>query len=338
MFTRARLKLTAWYSLIIMLVAVSFSVSMYHIISSELDRIAFVEQQRFQRRFFDQSAAVPIPLINFDSDLLTEAKQRLIIILALIDTTILAGASASGYFLAGRTLRPIADMVDNQNRFITDSSHELRTPLTSLKSEIEVNLRDKKLTLAAARQLLASNLEEVNNLQGLSDELIRLAQYQSTANGIPVEPVSLADIVSESVKKVSVLAKNKHITLANTVTDHSLLGSRTSLIEMLVIFLDNAVKYSPDDSTITISSSFSDRYLTLIISDHGEGIDPADLPHLFDRFFRGVKSRTHTTTSGYGLGLSIAKQIITWHHGSVKVTSQPNQGTTFTIQLPYHHS
>lgn len=334
MFTSARLKLTAWYSLIIMLVAVSFSVSMYRIISSELDRIAFVEQQRFQRRFFDQSAAIPIPLINFDSDLLAEAKQRLIIILALIDTTILAGASASGYFLAGRTLRPIADMVDNQNRFISDSSHELRTPLTTLKSEIEVNLRDKGLTLAAAKQLLASNLEEVNNLQGLSDELIRLAQYQSSAQSLPMEPVSLADVVNLSLKKIAFPAGQKHIKIENNTSDCTLQGSQISLVEMLVIFLDNAVKYSPPGSTVRLSSQTSDRFLTLVISDRGQGIDPTDLPRLFSRFFRGTKSRTRTDTSGYGLGLSIAKQIIARHHGSVKVTSQPNLGTTFTIQLP----
>lgn len=336
MFRDARIKLTAWYLIIITVISISFSLAMYRVISSELDRLEQTQEFRLQRRLMDQFGAPPPPFY-FDREVFADAKRHLILILSLVDLGILAASAAAGYFLAGRTLRPIHDMMEEQNRFITDSSHQLRTPLTSLKSEIEVNLRDKKLNLAGARQLLKSNLEEVNNLQTLSDYLIKLTQYQTTGSGLPIDRLSAAAVTDEAVKKVTSLAQIKQITLTSHVDDHELEGNQTALVEMLVIFLDNAIKYSPSGSEITLTGRLADHHYVYSISDHGLGIDESDLPHLFDRFFRGAKSRNKSSEPGYGLGLSIAKQIIDHHHGLIKVKSHPGDGTTFVVQLPLKH-
>ncbi len=344
MFRSARIKLTAWYLLIIMLVSISFSVVVYKVLTSELDRVERVQRLRSEFNLAPRLPEISTPSLRdgltrpfrLDPDLIEETKRRLAIALALVNLAILGASALAGYFLAGRTLRPLAEMVDEQNRFISDASHELRTPLTSLKTEIEVNLRSNKLNLNEAKDLLKSNLEEVNNLQILSDGLIKLTQYRQKNNGLTFAQISLKETAEEAVKKVSTLAKNKSITIIDKVADQTIEGNRPALTEMFVIFLDNAIKYSPDLSKIKLSSERTDGSILIHIADEGFGIEGKDIPHLFDRFFRADKSRNKTEAAGYGLGLSIAKQIIERHNGSVNVKSKLGKGTTFTIRLPRH--
>lgn len=313
----------------------SFSVAMYNVISSELERVGRVQRFRVERGMFYGSTPVTLVL---DADLISETKNRLVIILAAINVLILGTSAAAGFFLAGRTLRPIKDMVDEQNRFITDASHELRTPLTALKSEIEVNLRDRNLTLQDAKDLLKSNLEEANNLQILSDDLIKLTQYQKGDNGLEVSSVSLSEVSAEAVKKVAGLAKAKKIEIAKNIAAISVEGNRQLLTELLVIFLDNAIKYSPTASKVNLSAKKTDGHVNILVTDQGMGISGEDLPHVFDRFYRADKSRAKSDVQGYGLGLSIAKQIIERHHGSVRIQSEVGKGTTFIVTLPVKHS
>lgn len=335
MFHEARLKLTAWYLLIIMTISLSFSTAIYHVISSELDRIVQVQRARAERRPFMLFSDQPnVPRVILDPDIVSETKSHLIIELTIINFLILGTSTLSGFFLAGRTLRPIQNMIDEQNRFITDSSHELRTPLTTLKSGIEVNLRDKKLTITEAKKLLQSNLEEVNNLQVLSDRLIKLAQYQKGDNHFPMVPVSLNEVIAEATRKVSSAAKVKDISVVSGVRTQIIRGNREALTELFVILLDNAIKYSPAKKTVHITCQKTDGHLLIKVADQGSGIHPDDIPHLFDRFYRSDKSRTKNAAPGYGLGLSIGKQIVESHHGSIRVESQPDKGSVFTVKLP----
>jgi signal transduction histidine kinase len=191
--------------------------------------------------------------------------------------------------------------------------------------------------LDQTKTLLKSNLEEVNSLQVLSDGLIRLTQYQKAQNGLEVADVSLTDITKEAIRKVTNAAKEKRITITNTIRSAVVQGNKTSLTELLVIFLDNAIKYSPRQKTVHITSNKTDSHIIIEIADEGIGIDEKDIPHLFDRFYRADKSRTKTGVPGYGLGLSIAKQIVDQHNGSIRVKSQLKKGTTFTIELPIKH-
>lgn len=322
MFQSARLKLTVWYLLIIMLISLCFSVAIYEVITNELSRVERIQRLRQERQ---RRPAI-------DPEVIEETKNRLMAILILINLGILGVSAVLGYFLAGRTLKPIKDMVDEQSRFITDASHELRTPLTSLKSEIEVNLRDKNLTFKNAKKLLQSNLEEVNNLQYLSDNLIKFTQFQET-NSNDFEQINLKEVAEEAERKITNLAKRKNISIKNQIKNITISGDRQNLKELFVIFLDNAIKYSSNKTTVTLTSKIND-FAEIKINDQGWGIDEKDIPHLFDRFFRADKSRSKSEIGGYGLGLSIAKQIIDEHHGSVSVESKIGKGTVFTILLP----
>lgn len=342
MFHSARLTLTAWYLLIIMAISIAFSVVIFFGATQEFNRVIRLQQYRqehpeFHVRLFpgNQVQIEPAPQTTApDTEVIEAAKFRVLINLAGINVIILLLSAFAGYFLAGRTLRPIADMVDEQNRFITDASHELNTPLTSLRTSIEVSLRDKKFTMSKAKQLLKSNLEEVENLALLSDELISLAQYEKKTVHVVFSSVFLENIVKKAFEKVKILADQKEIVFSIDVANIEIAGEEKMLTELFVILFDNAIKYSNNKAQVSIITEKTEKGVKLLIKDIGIGIAKEDVPHVFDRFFRSDKSRTKQKINGYGLGLSIAKRIVLLHHGTISVESTLGKGTTFTVFLP----
>lgn len=336
MFASARLKLTAWYLLIAMLISVAFSVAIYKASTDELERFARVQRFRIERRIQEGFPLPPEVRSRFTTDvaLITETKRRLLLALVAINAGIFIIAGTVGYFLAGRTLEPIQDMVDEQHRFISDASHELRTPLTALKSSLEVHLRDKNFTLKQAKTLIAESIEDVNKLHLLSDNLLQLAQYQKASGQLSLEKVSLSTIMREAVQKVTPLAKQKNITIKNTAKDMLISGDMYALTNAFITLLDNAVKYSDNKKTVSLSSKKTLANAEIFISDQGIGISRKDMSRIFDRFYRADSARSKSVSGGYGLGLSIAKKIIEAHAGSISVESKLHKGTTFTVRLP----
>ncbi len=332
MFTTARITLTVWYLLIIMLISIMFSFSIYNILTKELDR----EFHHITDRYSQQYGPLP-PSVNpqlLEPSYLQASEDRVKWILIYVNMIIFGVSGVGGYILAGLTLRPIKKMVDEQNRFVTDASHELRTPLTSLKSEIEVYLRGKNHTTEEANAILNSNLEEVNSLQTLSDNLIELAQYKKSHQQQMRTSIFMQDAIAGAVKKVQKIAKQKNIILNIHTQGEKVYADEASLVQLFGIFLDNAIKYSPKNTTVSIQTHQTDGNIRITITDQGRGIAEKDIPHIFDRFYRADTSRTKQDTPGYGLGLSIAKKIVADHHGSISVTSAVGKGTTFTITLP----
>jgi two-component system sensor histidine kinase CiaH len=346
MFTSARLKLTAWYLLIIMFVSGLFSLIIYKQIDADYKRIETGQKIRqenmrpnyeaIRSQLEAQGIDVPPMPVYYDPAVFREARIRLEAILFLINLGVLAMAGLAGYFLAGRTLRPIKEMVDEQNRFITDASHELRTPLTALKTSMEVGLREKRMVAKDVKELLESNLEEVGILQYLCDNLIKLTQYQQKV-GMYFTKISVAEVTADAVKRVSNLAKAKNIKLINSVDKDFIQADKMAITELLVIFLDNAIKYSNENTEVILSSKESNQGVTIEVADQGIGIDEKDIGNLFKRFYRSDKSRTKTSVSGYGLGLSIAKKIVDSHQGNIDVSSTLGHGSTFKIFLPKQH-
>lgn len=356
MFQSARIKLTAWYLLLIMLVSISFSAAVYRTLTFELKRAAGRPRQLQTgdlprglppgRPDFRDYPAGPVrpdrqrdyrgPLFppRLDPAFVEETQKRISYALIVINLLIFGGAGGGAYFLAGRTLKPIKEMMDEQNRFIADASHELRTPITAMKTSAEVGLRDPHLSLAEAKALIKDNLEEINNLQFLSDSLLRLAEFERADRNMVFSKISLPEVLHEAQSKVSHTAKEKGITITTENAEISMYADKNSIVELLVIMLDNAIKYSPNKSEIIISSRRNENFVRIDIRDQGIGIDSRDFPHIFDRFYRADTARTKRTTAGYGLGLSIAKKIIDAHHGLISVKSVPGKGSSFTIKLP----
>ena len=329
MFRSARIKLTVWYLLIIMLVSLMFSAVIYRLLSLEIARFEYAQRIRIERRFGGMTMHIPET-----TELVEETRRRILTMLAIINGGILVVAGAFGYLLAGQTLQPIKVMVDEQNRFVTDASHELRTPLTALKSAMEVHLRDRRLTLVQAKTLIAGNIKDVNRLQALADALLQLARYQK-ANGQTVkERLQGEEIVKEAVKKIEPLAHKKQIGIKTETTGFSIWGDKYGLTELLIILLDNAVKYSPAKSTVAVRGNKTDGWVTISVTDSGTGIDKEDQPHIWDRFYRAERARSDSESGGYGLGLAIAKKIVEANRGTISFTSREGRGTTFTVRLP----
>jgi len=262
------------------------------------------------------------------------AKRRFALQLLIINGGIFILAGTAGYFLAGKTLHPIELMVDEQESFVADASHELRTPLTSIKTGVEVALRDKKLKLADAKALLKSNLIEVDNIKNFTDHLLTLSRLETKDSKIQMEDVDLMEVIRQAVQRNEVLAKDKKIKIVTNLTETVVRGNPHSLIELISIFVNNAIKYSPAKTEVNINLVKSKKKAIIEIKDQGIGIAEKDIPHIFDRFFRADSSRSKEQVDGYGLGLSIAKSIADVHKGKIKVESKLKFGSKFTIVLP----
>ncbi len=310
MYKTARIKLTAWYLLIIVMVSLSFSTIIYRSYSDEVERFERTQRLRFAIRF------------ERPTDLLEDSKHRVLMTLIYINGLIFVTSAGLGYFLAGRTLKPIEEMVEEQNRFIADASHELKTPLTSLKTAFEVYLRDKNGTLPDAKMIITESITEVNKLQFLSESLLKLARLKKPISNFI--PIPFNTIIQEVVKKLTPLAKEKNLKIITHVGKMEINGDKNNLAELVTILLDNAIKYSPKGKEVIINLQNN----VLTIKDQGMGIDQKDMPHIFERFYRAQKSRTN---NGFGLGLAIAKDIVRAHNGEITAESQDGIGTIFTV-------
>ncbi len=330
MFQSARVKLTAWYLLIIFCIIAVFSIVIYRFLAMEVEQFDRAQRFRIERRLGQQ---LPPTLQFTNPELVEEAKQHIFFTLLALDATLLAMSGILSYFLAGKTLAPIQTMIDEQHRFTSDASHELRTPLTSLKTTFEVYLRNKKPTIADAQTVMKESVEEVNKLQSLSESLLQLAHHQNP-NGLPFEPLGLSAVVTAAIKKIQPLAKKKKQRIDVSTPHLTIEGNKEHLTDLLVALLDNAVKYSPPGKTIRVEAAQTDGSVQIRVIDHGVGIAKEDIPHIFNRFYRADSARTKTTATGYGLGLAIVKSLVTAHHGTISVKSILNIGTTFVVKLP----
>ncbi len=344
MFRSARFKLTFWYLLVIMFVSASFSAVIYRVLTVEIDRFDRDQRIRIQRQLLNedyvvretpfQSILPTVPNVEtIDEALLDEVRRRLIWSLVFINCTVSLAGGGFGYLLAGRTLQPIQKMVDEQNRFITDASHELRTPLTVLRTAIEVSLRDTRPTLKDSRTVLRECLQEVKRMQSLSDNLLLLATHRQSIPNPQQHAVAVAKLTEFAITQVQVLAKNKKITFVNKPHTAVVAGQQKSLQDLCIILLDNAIKYSRPGSVITLSSRRRNGNALISVTDQGIGIQPQEITKIFDRFYRADAARSNST-EGYGLGLSIAQQIVEAHNGAISVSSIFGKGSTFTIALP----
>lgn len=335
MFQSATLKLTAWYLAILLVISITFSVVIYQLNYREIS----FRLENLQHSLLDNSVYLmpdspdngsrmsygPNSALSVQS---RQAAGQMILSLVYINIVVVVAGGLGSYFLARRTLRPIQESHEAQSRFTSDASHELRTPLAAMKAELEVNLRDPHLSEEESRELLESNLEEVNKLIQLSQMLLQLSRLeQDKLERSPVDVVALFNdklkLYKSETKRFDVTSRKKAVANAN----------EPAISELIGILVDNALKYSPKSSKIDIRIFEKTGKVGFEIHNTGEPIPEDKLPKLFDRFFRADNSRTNSSQNGYGLGLSIAKKIIDVHHGDLTVSSSED-GTTFTFYLP----
>lgn len=330
MFRSAVFKLTAVYLAIVMGITVGFSVVLYKLAVSELQR-GFQNQYL---RWLSEYKAYGLRQPGTPAAELTARSHHIYLEIIYFNICVLILTGIASYILARRTLRPIERSHDLQKRFTADVSHELRTPLTALTMDTEVTLLDKKATATELRRTLEGNLVEAKRMENLINNLLQLTSLEANKIQTEFSRLNISDIAASAIRITSKYAASKQITLESTLTDGYVIGDESSLTQLCVILLENAIKYSPKQSVIRITTASRPPATTLIIEDNGPGISEEALPHVFDRFYRAEKSRGGQQPRGYGLGLSLAKLIADLHRAEIILTSTPGKGTQALVRLP----
>jgi heavy metal sensor kinase len=219
-------------------------------------------------------------------------------------------------------------------QFTADASHELRTPVAVMRTRAELSLR-KARSAEEYRDVIAEVLTELEKTSGLIEQLMFLARADSGAETLHFTNTNVAEVLREACHQGSALAEAKQIGFQERISGDSMWiqGDATSLRRLFLILIDNAVKYTPANGQVEVSLQRNDGYAVAQVRDTGIGIAEADLPNVFERFYRADKARTRES-GGVGLGLSIGRWITEVHAGTIEVHSSTGRGSTFQIRLP----
>ena len=308
------LKLTFMYASILCLVSIIFSTIIY---SNTVNSFNVRPIEVFYGKVYSSNEKAKEAINKRDN----EIKKELLFHLIVLDSMIIILGTIGSYFLSKKTLKPIEENLELQMEFISNASHELKTPITIISMENEVLLKQKKHTEDELVDQIKSNLEEVQNLSKLVNILLELARN----NKITLEKVKVFDVANNSINKLSSLAKKKNITILNNITNLEINANKDILEEVMVIIIDNAIKYSDKNTTIKVYSKNN----KIFIEDEGIGIKEKDIKYIFDRFYRGDKSHS---SEGYGLGLSLAKHLTEKIKMKITAYNNHDKGSTFIIE------
>ncbi len=258
----------------------------------------------------------------------------------LIVTSLLVGALAllafffASLFLANRALKPVEASWNRQKQFVADASHELKTPLTVILANQKILLSHPGRTVAEERQWIENTSSEGSRMKLLIEDLLFLAKTDSERMDRTTAEVSLSDVAQGALLSFASVAFEAGVTLEDEIQPGvSLQGNEAQLRRLCGILLDNAVKYAGASGAVRAELRADGGGAVLRVHNTGAPIPESDLPHLFERFYRVDRARS---AGGYGLGLSIADNIVRAHGGRIHVVSSAAAGTTFTVSLPLH--
>lgn len=315
------------YFAIIMAMTIVFSVVIFAIASNQFDRP--LQPRTTFRSVLGGDDTYVRDLLDQRAD---EARMGLLVGLLILNTGMALFGVWFSVYLARRTMEPIEQAMEEQGRFVSDASHELRTPLTALQAMNEVALRRKKITDAEARELAQANVTEATKLHALTTSLLGLV----TSDRAPVtlKPVDIQAAVADAMSYVVGAAQAKHIEVEDKLPAIRITTDSEKLVHVVRILLDNAVKYSNKNGKVVIAAKELPHMVRLSVTDNGVGIQAADIPHIFSRFYRADASRSKEQHEGYGLGLAIAKTISDRMGWKISATSKFGSGSTFSIDMP----
>ncbi|MGT2907876.1 sensor histidine kinase [Streptococcus dentiloxodontae] len=269
--------------------------------------------------------------IAINTTQLEEASQRYVKIVLVVMLTFWIVSIAASMYLAKWSRRPIQESYEKQKSFVENASHELRTPLAVLQNRLETLFRKPESTILDNSENIASSLDEVRNMRILTTNLLNLARRD---DGITPELEEIGpEFFDETFENYSMIAEENEKTFigTNQVT-RKVTTDKTLLKQVMTILFDNAIKYTDDDGEISFEVTTTDRNLFLTVKDNGPGISDVNKKKIFDRFYRVDKARTRQT-GGFGLGLSLAQQIVDSLKGKITVKDNIPKGTIFEVRL-----
>lgn len=233
-------------------------------------------------------------------------------------------------FFSGRIIRPVTESYEKQRRFITDAGHEIKTPLAIIQADVDVLGMDLE-----ENEWLEDIRKQTRRLADLTNDLVYLSRMEESGSALQMIEFPVSDVVAETASSFQALAQTQNKTFRLDIQPMlSLVGDEKSIRQLVNILLDNALKYSPEGGEVSVSLHRQARQLRLTVRNTvREPIPKEQLPHLFERFYRVDSSRS-AQTGGYGIGLSVAKAIVSAHSGKISAASPTPDSLEMTVQLP----
>lgn len=243
--------------------------------------------------------------------------------------------SLTGWLLGGMAMQPIRKSYEAQSRFTADASHELRAPLAAMLSNAQVGLLIPGAEGTPQSQRLEKIVSLAKSMTILVNNLLLLARYEGKLNEKSLEEIDLTLILQDLVPYYQNQTTQKNLTFLDHIPPKTIKVKGEPELLRLVFenLLNNAFKYTPEGGKVELQLETHSGSAVISVTDTGDGIPAADLPHIFDRFYRVDSTRTRKT-GGFGLGLAIAQQIIQAHNGDIQATSIVGKGSTFQVKLP----
>lgn len=271
-------------------------------------------------------------LINADSEKNLVTGYFQIILIAIIIVSILS--IIASYLVSKRTLKPVSDSLEKQMEFVQNVSHELRTPLTIIQAKQELLLQEPNAKIIDKSEDISLTLNETKRLSKLVKDLLILSRADSNKIKLQKENINIDEYIKEIVMpylEIAQMQEKEIIFNLNYKMDVDI--DTNKFYQLMIILLDNAIKYTEINDKIEISTYLKDNKCVIEIKDTGIGVSDEGLSRIFERFYREDKARNRET-GGTGLGLSIANLIVLEHGGTIKATHNKPKGTIFTIRLP----
>lgn len=247
-------------------------------------------------------------------------------------------AAGGGYYMAAKNIKPLEILFAREHEFAADASHELRTPLTVLSLGVESLQNDDESKLSGfAQEVLRDMQHETKYMSRLIEALLTLARGDEENTPLARAKVDLTEVAVKVCNKMRPLAAKKGLGLEYAAGDAPqvfILGDKNKMEQLLIIFIDNAIKYS-ESGTITVTVDADSMHAVIKVMDEGIGISESDAQKIFERFYRVDKARSRAA-GGFGLGLNIARIIVGRHGGTVSVKPRSPHGSIFTVRLPLY--
>lgn len=247
-------------------------------------------------------------------------------------------AAGGGYYMAAKNIKPLEILFEREHEFAADASHELRTPLTVLSLGVESLQNDDESKLSGfAQEVLRDMQHETKYMSRLIEALLTLARGDEENTPLARAKVDLTEVAVKVCNKMRPLAAKKGLGLEYAAGDAPqvfILGDKNKMEQLLIIFIDNAIKYS-ESGTITVTVDADSMHAVIKVMDEGIGISESDAQKIFERFYRVDKARSRAA-GGFGLGLNIARIIVVRHGGTVSVKPRSPHGSIFTVRLPLY--
>ncbi|MDD6058229.1 MAG: HAMP domain-containing sensor histidine kinase [Clostridiales bacterium] len=233
-------------------------------------------------------------------------------------------------FFSKIIMKPVTESYEKQKQFITNAGHEIKTPLAIIQADVDVLEME-----LGENEWLNDIQKQTNRLAALTNDLICLSRMEEAGNSMPMLEFSFSDVVSESAASFHALAQTQGKVFCCDIQPMiSFVGNETAIRQLVNILMDNALKYAPQNGTISITAQKQERLIALIVFNTTENPIPKDcLPMVFERFYRMDSSRS-TQTGGYGIGLSVAKAIVTAHGGNIYASAPDGRSMEITVQFP----